>query len=61
MTEKEAMQLKLTIIHQNTAQEEVKYLAAIRVNVKKEWLNTLALIDIMKYNKESGSLTWDLF
>lgn len=45
LSNKEEIQLKLDIIHQNTFKEEEVYLATIKANVKVKWPATLTEID----------------
>lgn len=44
LTPKEEIQLKLDVIHQNTAREESHYMAEIRANVVVKWDATAAFI-----------------
>jgi hypothetical protein len=45
LTEREATQMYLDILHQHTAREEEAYLAAIRANVKQKWSSTVQFIE----------------
>jgi hypothetical protein len=44
LTEREATQMYLDILHQNTAQTEEAYMASIRANVKQKWIHTARFI-----------------
>ena len=54
LSNKEEIQLQLQIVHENTEQEEVKYLASMRDNVKHKWSKTLMFIDQLKEIREDG-------